>query len=159
MPVAEDLDLDVPRLLDELLDVDVGIAEPLFGLVLGGLEGVLEFRLLADDPHPAPAAAGHGLDDDGKADRLWRSRCLPAISFTTPSLPGTTGTPALRIVSFARALSPMAVIISGLGPMNLIPLVVQISAKLAFSARNPYPGWIASALVISAAAMMRGILR
>ena len=35
----------------------------------------------------------------------------------------------------------------------------QISANSAFSARNPYPGWMASAPAISAAAMMRGMLR
>ena len=35
----------------------------------------------------------------------------------------------------------------------------QVSANSAFSARNPYPGWMASAPVISAAAMMRGIFR
>jgi hypothetical protein len=60
-----------------------------------------------------------------------------STSFTTPSLPGTTGTPAFFIVSFAKALSPIAVIISGLGPMNFTPDVLQISAKLAFSARKP----------------------
>ena len=35
----------------------------------------------------------------------------------------------------------------------------QISANSAFSARNPYPGWIASAPVISAAAMILGMFR
>ena len=34
-----------------------------------------------------------------------------------------------------------------------------LSENSAFSARNPYPGWIASAPVISAAAMIRGMLR
>ena len=60
----------------------------------------------------------------------------PAV-FTTPSLPGTTGTPAFFIVSFATALSPMALIISGVGPMKVIPEESQISAKAAFSARKP----------------------
>jgi len=36
---------------------------------------------------------------------------------------------------------------------------VQTSAKSAFSERNPYPGWMASAPVTSAALMIRGTLR
>src|SRR6476646_2460426 len=36
---------------------------------------------------------------------------------------------------------------------------LQVSANSAFSARNPYPGWIASAPVISAAAIRLGIRR
>ena len=57
-----------------------------------------------------------------------------------PSPPGTTGTPALIIVSFAVILSPMALIISGVGPMNLIPCSLQIRANFEFSAKKPYPG-------------------
>ena len=34
-----------------------------------------------------------------------------------------------------------------------------LSENSAFSARNPYPGWIASAPVISAAEMIRGMSR
>src|SRR5216110_3568273 len=43
--------------------------------------------------------------------------------------------------------------------MNVMPDDATFSANSAFSARKPYPGWIASAPVISAAAMMRGIFR
>jgi hypothetical protein len=35
----------------------------------------------------------------------------------------------------------------------------QARAKAAFSARNPYPGWIACAPVVSAAPMTDGMLR
>jgi hypothetical protein len=35
----------------------------------------------------------------------------------------------------------------------------HIFEKLAFSAKKPYPGWIASEFVISAAAIILGILR
>ena len=38
-----------------------------------------------------------------------------------PSPPGTTGTPALIIVSLAVILSPILFIISGVGPINFIP--------------------------------------
>ncbi len=43
--------------------------------------------------------------------------------------------------------------------MNTISDCSQISANSAFSARNPYPGWMASAPVTSAAAMIRGMFR
>ena len=43
-----------------------------------------------------------------------------------PSPPGTTGTPALIIVSFAVILSPILLIMSGVGPINLIPWSAQI---------------------------------
>ena len=43
--------------------------------------------------------------------------------------------------------------------MKTTPADWQISAKWAFSERNPYPGWIASAWVISAALMILGMFR
>jgi hypothetical protein len=61
-------------------------------------------------------------------------------TFATMPLPGVVGTPASCISRFAVALSPIALITSGLGPMNVSPWSAAISAKRAFSARNPYPG-------------------
>jgi len=72
-------------------------------------------------------------------------------SCTTPPLPGRVGTPASIAVRKASALSPIRRITSGPGPMNVSPHSRDTSAKWADSARNPYPGWIASAPVISAA--------
>ena len=73
-----------------------------------------------------------GFNNDGVvtiARRLkqWREEIQPRVD----------GTPALIIVSLAVILSPIALIISGVGPMNLIPCLPQISANLLFSARNP----------------------
>ena len=48
---------------------------------------------------------------------------------------------------------------SGPGPMKRIEQARQISANVAFSARKPYPGWIASASVTSAAEMRLGMFR
>ncbi len=62
--VAEHLDLDVARRLHVLLEVDVTHAEGRLGLAHGGLERPRQFLGRPDDPHPASAAAGHGLDDD-----------------------------------------------------------------------------------------------
>ena len=43
--------------------------------------------------------------------------------------------------------------------MKVSPCASTISANLAFSDRNPYPGWIASAPVMVAADRMAGMLR
>jgi len=82
----------------------------------------------------------------------------PAIRFAslksiTPSLPGTTGHRLTHGI-FARPCHHR-MIDSGFGPINVRPEVPQISAKLAFSERKPYPGCMASAFVTSAAAIRR----
>src|SRR5690554_6105853 len=77
----------------------------------------------------------------------------------SPSDPGMVGTPAAAMVALAVALSPILLIISGVAPINFILYSSQILENSAFSDKKPYPGWIASALVISAAAMIRGIFK
>ncbi len=67
LPVADELDLDVARLLDKLLDVEPAVAEGVGGLGPGGHEERLELGLVAGHPHPAPAAAGRRLDHDREA--------------------------------------------------------------------------------------------
>ena len=52
-------------------------------------------------------------------------------------VPGTTGTPCSVMVRLAVALSPIARICSGSGPMKVMPERVQISLNSAFSARKP----------------------
>jgi len=59
----------------------------------------------------------------------------------------------------ACALSPISLIASGEGPMNVMPQARQTSAKVGFSASSPYPGWMPSLSVIAAAEMMLGMLR
>ena len=58
-------------------------------------------------------------------------------SGSTPSEPGTQGTPALIIACLADTLSPIMRIDSGVGPMNVKPLFSTRSAKSAFSDRKP----------------------
>jgi hypothetical protein len=77
--IAEDLDLDVARVLDVLLEIDVADAERGFRLALRGLERLAQLRRLADDAHAAAAAAGDGLDDDRVAELLGD---LQALLFT-----------------------------------------------------------------------------
>ena len=65
--VAQDLDLDVARLLDELLDVDRVIAEGRPGLGAGARDGLGKVRFGLDQPHALAAPAGRGLDHHGQA--------------------------------------------------------------------------------------------
>ncbi len=84
---------------------------------------------------------------------------LSASSPRGPPEPGTQGTPAAFISRMALTLSPIRRITFAGGPMNRKPLDSQRSAKSAFSDRKPYPGWIATASVTSAAAMIAGMFR
>ena len=65
------------------------------------------------------------------------------------------GTLAFSIVSLALALSPIFLIVSDFGPMNVMLQDSHCSAKSAFSDKNPYPGCMASTSAISAALKIR----
>ena len=85
-------------------------------------------------PFPPPPAVALIMT----GNPISRARASASSSSSTmPSEPGTTGTPAARIVSRATALSPMARIWSGVGPTKTRSERWQISANSAFSARNP----------------------
>ncbi|MBA7637644.1 hypothetical protein ES703_45290 [subsurface metagenome] len=74
-------------------------------------------------------------------------------------LPGMTGIPASSISFLAQTLSPIFLIISKGGPINSMPFDSHISANWGFSARNPYPGWIASQFVTRQALIISFALR
>ncbi len=59
-------------------------------------------------------------------------------------VPGMIGTPAACIAARARVLEPISSIASGGGPIQVSPASSTSRANAAFSARKPYPGWIAS---------------
>ncbi len=70
LPIPQDLDLNVLRLLDVLLQVDGGVAKGSPGLLLGLLDRPFQLLLGVHQPHaPAPAPGG-GLKDHGIADLL-----------------------------------------------------------------------------------------
>ena len=73
-----------------------------------------------------------------------------------PARGASTAAQAL-VEPWARAVvfTPIASIDSGRGPTNTIPAFSTARAKSAFSERNPYPGWIASARVRRAASRTR----
>ena len=92
-------------------------------------------------PPPPPAAliaTGYPID-------LSMTLRAASTDFTGSVVPGTIGTPASFISSRARVFEPIASIASAGGPTNTMPASSQARAKAAFSARKPYPGWIASA--------------
>src|ERR1051325_1223744 len=76
MRIAEDLDLDMARLIDVLLDIDVAIIERRCCLGLGHCDLLRKILHLVDDAHSFSATTGDGLDDNGEADGLRDLFCL-----------------------------------------------------------------------------------
>jgi len=68
--VGKDLDLDVVRLVEVLLEVDGVVAEARHGFALRGAPGGVEVGHLFHAPHALAAAAAGGLEHDGEADLL-----------------------------------------------------------------------------------------
>ena len=68
MLIGQHLHFDVPRMLDVLFQIDAGVAERGFGLGRGLLQRRLQHQIVRRHAHPAPAAAGRGLDQHRKAD-------------------------------------------------------------------------------------------
>ena len=78
--VGEHLELDVPRPLEELLHVDVRVAEGGERLGLGDADGVQQRGVGVHDAHAAAAAAAGGLDDHGIADVLGDAEVLVGVA-------------------------------------------------------------------------------
>ncbi len=78
---------------------------------------------------------------------------------STSDRPGTPDTPARSAARREEILSPITSIASGGGPMNVTPRSVMARAKSAFSEKNPYPGWSASAPLRSMTSRMASVLR
>jgi len=66
--VGDDLDFDMPRLLQVLFQIDPAVAERRRSLVAGLGQGRLEHRRFAGDSHPLAATAGRRLDQHRIAD-------------------------------------------------------------------------------------------
>jgi hypothetical protein len=69
------------------------------------------------------------------------------------------GTPAARIAVRASVFEPMSSMAVLGGPIQTIPASSHKRANCAFSARKPYPGWIASARARRAVSMIRSPAR
>src|SRR3954467_3959217 len=81
--VTEDLELDVARTSEILLDVDFAVTERGQRLGARELEGAGEVVGILGDTHPLSAAARGRLDDDGKSDLLRELERLVDIVDTT----------------------------------------------------------------------------
>ena len=66
--VGQDLDLDVTRVLDELLDIDLVVSKGLAGLRLRGDQRVVEIGLRVHAPHSFAAATRCRLEHHRKSD-------------------------------------------------------------------------------------------
>ena len=69
------------------------------------------------------------------------------------------GTSAAMAICLEEILSPIALIISLEGPINVMPFCSHASTNSGFSDRNPYPGWIASTPAFSAILIIVSISR
>ena len=67
MPVAQHLDLDVARILDQLFDVDAAVAEGALGFARCGFERGSQIFVAIHAAHAFASAACDGLEHDGKA--------------------------------------------------------------------------------------------
>ena len=134
--VGEDLHLDVPRILEVALDVDVGVREEALALARRLLERGRAFLLCARHVKALAAAPAGGLERHRVADlarrrervlrrgqRLHRARHHrhAGLLHQTPAV----------------VLTPMLSIASGGGPMNTRPAPAHARAKPACSAKNP----------------------
>ena len=88
LAVGEHLDFHVARILQELLHVDLLVAERGLGLGLGHGDGVAQMRLGVHHAHAATAAAAGGLDDDRVAD-LARDACMLVVDVLAERTAGT----------------------------------------------------------------------
>jgi hypothetical protein len=80
----DDLDLDVVRLLDELLDEHAVVAEAVARLVAAGVEALVRLLVVEGNAQALAAAAGRGLDHHRVADLLaistaWRASSMASL--------------------------------------------------------------------------------
>jgi hypothetical protein len=126
---------------------------------------------MGDAPVGAPVGAPVSADDAPSGESARAARATPSAitrsaiaraastSSGSTSVPGVTGTPVAIIAWRAETLFPIRRIAAAPGPMKTMPAASQASGRSGFSERNPYPGWIASALLVLTAAMIRSIER
>ncbi len=107
-------------------------------------------------PRPPPPAVAFTIT--GKPIRSTTAEASFTSSALT-SMPVNMGRPAFCMAARAVSLSPIKRMSADVGPIKTTPHFSHTLANSPFSARKPYPGWIASALVISAALRIRGIER
>ena len=63
-----------------------------------------------------------------------------SVVFMAWSTPGMMGTSEAMAICLEEILSPMAFMLSTVGPMKTRPFFSHSSTRTGFSARKPYPG-------------------
>ena len=119
MPVAEDLDFDMARLIEKFLEIDGIVAEGGFGFAARHGERTGSSSAVRATFMPRPPPPAEALTRTGKpiSSAILKASSLPV---TAPSEPGTQGMLSRFAVRLASILSPMRRMCSGLGPMNSI---------------------------------------
>ncbi len=135
--VAEHLHLDMAGALDQLFEIDLVLAEGGLGLALGLRHLAAEIGLGADGAHAAAATAPGGLQHHRIADSAGHLRpprpCRRAAA-RSPAPPARRF-PCARLR--AATLLPSRRIVSGLGPMKMMPASAQASANSGLSDNSP----------------------
>ncbi len=135
--VGEDLHLDVAGAVEIAFDQHAVVAEGGSGFLARGGEGGGEVGGRVTTRMPAPAAAGDGLDDDGKADArglIGQQRGVLRFAVVAGQ---HAARPLRRISVLAADFEPIARIADAGGPTKTTPAAAQASAKAGFSERKP----------------------
>ena len=152
VPVARDLDLEVTRPENELLEQDPVVFERPQRLGLRERELGVEVVATIDPAHPLPAATGARLDEERipHAVRLAAKRTHILAMKPRNERDARFARDPLRLDLRAHLRDPL-----GAWADPDVPGVTQRRARTGFSDRNPYPGWIASARELAAASTIR----
>jgi hypothetical protein len=133
--VAEQLDLDMARALDELLDEHAVVAEAAQPLALGRLEAFAHVAFGPGQPHPLAAAAGRGLHHHRIADLAGDPHRIVGAGDVAEEAGHDVH--ARAWASFLDSiLSPIAAIAFGGGPIKAMPFSASSRAKLSRSDRS-----------------------
>ena len=104
--VSQHLDFDVARLVDQLLDVDFGVAEGAFGFAGGIAKSRFQLRL-ADPRGACPCRRRRPRLSAGWGSRARGRTRGPPPGVTAVAVPGTTGAPAaMRRLRGPRSSTP-----------------------------------------------------
>ena len=119
--IEEDLDLDVARTLDEALEDQPVVAERAGASRRAAASAVRRRAGVADRPHPLPATPGGRLDEHREADPVRRGGQGARRSGRRRRSPPGSGRPSSAASRRAAALSPIARIAAGGGPIQRMP--------------------------------------
>jgi hypothetical protein len=131
--VAENLHFHVPGAGDELLEVHLVLPNAAFASRRAAARSSSTMRM----PRPPPPQLAFNIT--GKPTSR-ASSSVRASSSGSGGVAGITGTPALAARLRAATLLPSRRMVSGSGPMKMMPAAAQASANSGLSDKNPYPG-------------------